>query len=109
MANLNEVRLIGRATNNTIFREKNGKTIAKASMAINSYYRVGAEKKEDTLYVDIVAFGKTGDIMKEGIHKGTLFLASGRLSRSDWEQDGVKHSRMEVIADNIQYLERKKK
>ena len=49
-------------------------------------------------------FGKTGENCAEYLSKGRPVLVEGRLRQRSWETDGVKRSKIEVVADNVQFL-----
>jgi len=78
--------------------------IAKFGIAINRSYKSGNEKKEDTCFIDIVAFGKSAEICGEFLSKGSPVLIEGRLNLSQWEQNGSKRRKHEIIAENVQLL-----
>ena len=54
-------------------------------------------------WVDVTVFGKRGEALKRYLSKGTNVCVQGRLRQSKWEKDGQKHSRLEVIADNVTF------
>jgi single-strand DNA-binding protein len=96
----NKTILIGNVSRNPEI--KNGKTtVAKFSLAVNNRKN---KEKEDTMFIDVVSFGKLGEICGEYLSKGSLVLVEGRLFLNTWEQDGQKRSKHEVIAENVQIL-----
>ncbi len=109
MGFLNKCIMLGNVTRNPEIRyiPGSGTSVSRFGLAITRRYKHNNEYKDETCFVDIVAFGKTADFTGEYITKGMPVLVEGRLSYNTWEQDGVKRSKHEIIADNIQLVERK--
>ena len=109
MGFLNKCIMLGNVTRNPEIRyiPGSGTAVSRFGLAITRRYKHNNEYKDETCFVDIVAFGKTADFTGEYITKGMPVLVEGRLSYNTWEQDGVKRSKHEIIADNIQLVERK--
>ena len=74
------------------------------SIAVNRRYKVNNEPKEEVSFFDISVFGKAGENCAEYLSKGRSVLVEGRLRQRSWETDGVKRSKIEVVADNVQFL-----
>ncbi len=56
-------------------------------------------------FIDIVAWGKTGEICAEYLKKGRQVMIEGRLKQDRWEaQDGKKMSKVRVTAENVQFV-----
>jgi len=83
-----------------------GLAVTGFGIAVNSRYKSKSnnEVKEEVSFFDIVAFGKTGELCAEYLSKGSPVLVEGRLRQRRWEADGVKRSKVEVLADNVQFL-----
>jgi len=106
MASLNKVLLLGNLTRDPELRAaKNGTAVARLALAVNSRYRQNNVDKEDTLFIDVVTFGRMAETASEYLEKGRPVLIEGRLKWQSWTgQDGQKHSKHEVLADRIQFL-----
>lgn len=102
MGFFNKVILLGNVTRNPEVRYVPGNelAVAKFGLAVNRKFR----DKEETCFIDIVAFGKTGEFCGEYVTKGMPILVEGRLSFNTWEQEGVKRSKHEVIVENVQLV-----
>ncbi|GAB1535914.1 hypothetical protein ADMFC3_15450 [Geovibrio sp. ADMFC3] len=102
MGFFNKVVLLGNCTRNPEVRYVPGRdlAVAKFGLAVNRRQK----DKEETMFIDIVAFGKLGEICGEYLTKGSPVLVEGRLSQNVWEQEGQKRSKHEVIAENIQLV-----
>lgn len=59
--------------------------------------------QEATEFHNIVAFGKTAEIVGQYLFKGSLVMVEGRIQTRTWEKDGIKHYRTEIISENIQF------
>jgi len=105
MANYNRVILVGRLVRDPELKTTSGgKSVAKASLAINERYKANGEWAEKPVFVDVTAWGSTAENLCQYLGKGDPLLAEGRLSMNIWEKDGKKHTKLEVIADKIVFL-----
>ncbi len=107
MVSFNRVILAGNLTRDPETRFlPSGTAVTEFSIAVNSRYKSKAtnEFKEEVSYFDVVVFGKTGENCAEYLSKGRPVLVEGRLRQRSWEKDGQKRSKIEVLADNVQFL-----
>lgn len=111
MASLNKVILLGNLTRDPELRyAPNGTPVARFGLAVNQQRASqGEERKEEVCFVDIVAFGRQAETASEYLSKGHSALVEGRLQWRSWEgQDGQKRSKHEVIAERIQFMQRRR-
>ncbi|MCL1926644.1 MAG: single-stranded DNA-binding protein [Syntrophorhabdaceae bacterium] len=107
MVSFNRVIIAGNLTRDPETRFiPSGTAVTEFSVAVNSRYKSKSsnEFKEEVSYFDIVVFGKMGENCAEYLSKGRAVLVEGRLRQRRWEQDGVKRSKIEILADNVQFL-----
>jgi single-strand DNA-binding protein len=100
----NKVQLIGHVGNNPeILNLESGKKLAKFSIATNeSYKNSKGEKITDTQWHNIVAWGKTAELIESYVPKGKEIGIEGKLtSRSYEDKDGVKKYITEVICSEL--------
>lgn len=105
--NLNVVALTGNLTRDPELRSTAGGTsVCKLGLAVN-----GRRKDQSGQWVDkpnffdIVVFGHQAEACAQYLAKGRPVAVQGRLDWSSWEaQDGGKRSKVEVIADTVQFL-----
>ncbi|MDO9543235.1 MAG: single-stranded DNA-binding protein [Kiritimatiellia bacterium] len=111
MANMNRVFLAGNLTRDPEIRyTQTGKAIADLNLAINRRYKTSSgELKEDTCFVNIVAWERQAELAGEYLRKGSSVIVEGALRLDQWEANGEKRSRLRVVADRIQFLDRLKK
>ena len=63
--------------------------------------------QETTEWHKVVAFGRQAEYAAQYLTKGRLIYVEGRLRTSSWEaKDGSKRSTTEIVANNIQGLDR---
>jgi len=105
MGFLNKIVLLGNVTRNPEVRYIPGRDlpVAKFGLAVNRR----TKEREETCFIDIVTFGRTAEMCGEYVTKGMPILIEGRLSFNQWEQEGVKRSKHEVVAENIQFVSRR--
>jgi len=106
----NQVTLMGNLTKDPeLSTTPGGQSVGKFSLALNRSYKVDNEWKESTDFVDIVSWGNLAERNKQYLSKGRPVLVSGRLQSRNWEQDGQKRSKVEVVASDVVFLGSKDK
>ena len=101
----NHATLIGRLTRDPETKELDGdnaKTVF--TLAVN---RTPTKKsdKEETDFMNIIAWGKLAKISSKYLKKGMPVLIDGRIQIRVYEKDKEKHWMTEVVAENMQILE----
>jgi single-strand DNA-binding protein len=104
---LNQVTLMGNLTRDPELRQTpNGQNVVSFSLALNrSYKDQSGEWQEVTDYVDIVAWGPLAERVSQYLNRGSRCLVQGRLQSRNWEQDGQKRSKVEVLANDVTFLD----
>lgn len=108
-ASLNRIFLIGNLTRDPELRYlPSGQAVTSFTVAVNRVYTSGTgEKKEDTSFIRVVVWARRAEVCNEYLRKGSPVFVEGRLQSRSWEaQDGTKRSALEVIANNVQFLNR---
>lgn len=82
-----------------------GFAVGHFSIAIDRPPRRDGNKETD--WIPIVVFGKQAENAEKYLDKGLRVAVFGRLQVSSYERDGQKRSRAEIVADRIEYLDRK--
>ena len=103
----NKVQLIGHVGNAPeIVTMESGKKLAKFSIATNeSYKNAKGEKITDTQWHNVVAWGKTAELIENYVPKGKEVGVEGKLtSRSYEDKDGIKRYVTEVVCNEILLL-----
>ena len=104
MVNFNRVVLAGNLTRDPELRFTNdGIPVCSFGLAVN---RVRS-RSEEVDFFDISAWRELGETIANYKKKGDPILLEGRLQYRTWEaQDGSKRSKVDVVADNVQFLGR---
>lgn len=107
MASFNKVILLGNLTRDPETRvTANGLTICKLGLAVSRVFSTReGERKEETAFVDIDAFGKQAEVLTKYMRKGRPLMVEGRLKLDQWEtNEGQKRSKLGVVLENFQFL-----
>jgi len=104
---LNQVTLMGNLTRDPELRQTpTGQNVTSFSLALNrSYKDQSGEWQEATDYIDIVCWGPLAERVAQYLSKGRRCLVQGRLQSRSWEQDGVKRNKVEVLANDVTFLD----
>ena len=110
--NLNRVQLIGNLTGDPELRyTPQGTPVCSFSIATNRSWKDSqGEVKEEATFHRCVAWSKLAEIAAQLLAKGRKVYLEGRLANRNWEgKDGVKHSTLEVIINDLILLDNKRK
>jgi single-strand DNA-binding protein len=98
---INQVILMGRLTRDPEMRTTpSGKNVTSFSLAVD---RAGQDDSAD--FFDITAWEKLGELVNQYLSKGRRCLVQGRLTYRQWEQEGQKRSKVEVVATDVTFLD----
>src|ERR1700729_2098876 len=104
---LNQVTLMGNLTRDPELRQTpTGQNVTSFSLALNRAYKdQSGEWQEATDYIDCVCWGPLAERVAQYLSKGRRCLVQGRLQSRSWEQDGNKRSKVEVLANDVTFLD----
>jgi single-strand DNA-binding protein len=81
-----------------------GTKVANVSLATNRVFKDKDGKKQESVeYHNVVVFGRTAELVAQYLKKGNQAYFEGRLQTRNWEQDGQKKYRTEIIAETVQF------
>lgn len=103
----NSVQLIGHVGNEPeIVNLESGKKLAKFSIATNENYRnAKGEKITNTQWHNIIAWGKTAELVENYVPKGKEVGIEGKLTTRSYEdKDGNKRYITEVVCNELLLL-----
>ena len=102
---MNRVFLIGRITKKPELRYTNTNTeFTRFTLAVNRTYN-----KEDTDFINIVAWRKQAENICNYLDKGSLVAIDGRIQTGSYEDNkGNRRYTFDVVADNVEFLETKR-
>lgn len=108
---MNKVILVGRLTKDVELRytQTTNTPVASFTLAVDrKAAKIGEERKSD--FLNIVAWNKLADIASRNLSKGVRVGIIGTIQNRSWEKDdGTKKYITEIIADDIEFLDTKKK
>ncbi|MGB2963255.1 MAG: single-stranded DNA-binding protein [Anaerolineales bacterium] len=105
---LNKVMLIGRLGQDPEMRyTPSGHPLTKLQLAVNRSWKSSeGEKKKETEWFNVVAWGKLAEICNQYLSKGQQVYIEGRLHTRRWQDDdGANHSSVEVTAGEMIMLD----
>jgi single-strand DNA-binding protein len=103
----NSITLIGNLGKDPELKQfENGRTLAKFSLATNEVYRNGnGDKITSTQWHNIVAWGKTAELMGSLLKKGKEVAVTGKLTyRSYQDKDGNNRYVSEIVIEDFALL-----
>ena len=107
---MNKVILMGRLTRDPEVRytQTNNTLVASFSLAVNRRFtREGDAQTAD--FINIVAWGKTGEFCSKYFKKGQQVAIVGRIQTRTWDDDqGTKHYVTEVVAEEAYFADSKR-
>ena len=108
MTDLNHVIEIGRLTRDISERDfgytTGGTARLNLNIAVNRSVKKNGAWTDSVSFFDVTVWGKTAENIKAYLHKGKQIAVDGYLDQQRWEKDGVKYSKVVIIADNVQLL-----
>jgi len=109
MSDINKVVIVGRVVEKpTVKHLPNADNTAVADMRIaNNVYR-GQGKDPKVNWLTVTVFGKRAESCAKNLEKGSQIGVEGKLDFQQWEKDGNKRSMVKIIADQVQFLGKKK-
>ncbi|RDY57937.1 single-stranded DNA-binding protein [Flagellimonas nanhaiensis] len=103
----NHVQLIGNIGDEPKVTDlESGKKVCRFPLATNEYYKnAKGQKVQDTDWHNIVAWGKTAEIIEKYTHKGSEIGIIGKLKTRTYEgHDGNQRYVTEIVADEVLLL-----
>lgn len=106
---INKVILVGNVGKQPeIRRVEGGAVVANFSLATTEKYKDKAGNiQEQTEWHNIVCWRSLAERVEKYVAKGSQLYIEGKIRTKEWEKEGVKHYRTEILADNILTLGRK--
>jgi single-strand DNA-binding protein len=102
---LNKALLYGNLTRDPEVRAlPSGQQVATFGLATNRTFKnKEGQQQEQTEFHNIVAFGRTAEVMGQYLKKGRPVFVEGRIQTRSWEAEGKKNYRTEIVVDNFQF------
>ena len=97
---MNQVCIIGRLTRDPEIKNVGQNILAKFTVAVNGF------KKDDTSFINCVAWNKTAELVEKHFFKGQQVGVTGRLQTGSYDhKDGYKVCTTDVIVSKVDILE----
>ncbi len=104
---LNKVFLYGNLTRDPELKAlPSGSQVANFGLATNRTYKdKNGQKQEATEFHNIVAFGRTAEVIAQYCKKGRPIFVEGRITTRSWDdkESGKKNYRTEIVVENFQF------
>lgn len=111
-SSLNKVMIIGNLGRDPEMRyTPSGKPVTSFSLASSrNWITAEGERRDETEWFNVVAWGNLAEICNRYLTKGGRVFIEGRLQTRGWEdQEGNKHFRTEVVANEMIILDNKRR
>ena len=104
---INRVNISGNLTRDPELRQtQGGMAILSIGVAVNDRRKnpQTGEWEDVPNFVDCVVFGRRAESLSKFLAKGAKVAIEGKLRWSQWEKDGAKRSKIEVIVDELELM-----
>ena len=108
MLELNKVLLIGNLTQDPDIKSlTSGAPLTEFRIGVNRRYKDrNGERREETLFINVEAWGRTAEFCSDWLKKGRRVFVEGSLKMDSWEgKDGVKQTRFKIRAEHVQFAD----
>ncbi|WP_418640157.1 single-stranded DNA-binding protein [Segatella sp.] len=105
---MNKVVLLGRLTKDPDVKyTQTGKVVTQFTLAVDRPFK-DADGNKETDFIPVVVWGKAAELVGNSCQKGHRLLVDGRLQIRSYEaKDGSKRWVSEIIANGVEFVERK--
>lgn len=105
MGSINRVFLIGNLGKDPEIRTtKSGTKVSNFSLATQRRTKQDEKWESVTDWHNVTCYAQTAEICEKFLSKGKQVFVEGMLREDRWERDGKRHSRVVVVANNLQLL-----
>ena len=111
MRGVNKVILVGNLGHDVEVRQMtNGNPVANIRIATNERWtrKDTGQVQEHTEWHNVVLFGRRAELAQQYLQKGSRIYVEGRLRTRSWQdREGQERRSTEVVADDMQFLDRR--
>lgn len=101
---MNRYTAIGNLTQDPVCRDVGKSKVCNFAIAINEFYYVDGEKKQNTIFIDVETWSRQAENCVKFLSKGKKVAIDGKLKANSWEKNGKKYSKLLVVADKVHFL-----
>lgn len=107
---MNRIILMGRLVKDPDVKvTTSGKTVCTFTLAVDRPF-AGKDGKREADFINIQTWNKTAEVVGNNVSKGQRLLVEGRLQiRKYQDKQGQNRTVSEVVADRVEFIERKEK
>ena len=107
---INHVAVVGNLTRDVELRStQSGTAVLSFGIAVNDRRKNASGNWEDVPnFFECVTFGNRATALGDILTKGMKVAISGKLHYSSWEKDGQKHSKVDIIANEIELMQNRR-
>lgn len=107
---INQVSITGNLTRDPELRATQGGTaVLSFGIAVNDRRKNASGQWEDVPnFFECVTFGNRATALADILTKGMKVAIAGKLHYSSWEKDGQKHSKVDIIANDVELMQNRK-
>jgi len=104
---VNKVLVLGNVGRDPEIRSTGGgTTVANFSVACSERRKDASGNWQDAVeWVSLVAFGRTAEIVRDYVKKGSRLYVEGKLQTRSWEKDGEKKYKTDVLVNELVLLD----
>lgn len=104
---INRVIISGNLTRDPELRQtQSGMPVLGLGVAVNDRRKnqTTGEWEDYPNFIDCTMFGSRAEALSRYLSKGTKVAIEGKLRWSQWEREGQKRSKIEVIVDELEFM-----
>lgn len=107
---INHVAITGNLTREPELRNtQSGTAVLSFGIAVNDRRKNASGSWEDVPnFFECVTFGNRATALGDILTKGMKVSIAGKLHYSSWEKDGQKHSKVDIIANEVEIMQNRK-
>jgi single-strand DNA-binding protein len=107
---INNVSIVGNLTRDPELRSTaSGTPVLSFGIAVNDSRKNASGQWEDVPnFFECSTFGNRATALSDILTKGMKVAITGKLHYSSWEKDGKKHSKVDIIAREIELMQKRK-
>lgn len=107
---INNVSIVGNLTHDPELRiTQSGTAVLSFGIAVNDSRKNASGQWEDVPnFFECSTFGNRATALSDILTKGMKVAITGKLHYSSWEKDGKKHSKVDIIAREIELMQTRK-
>lgn len=107
---MNHVAVAGNLTRQPELRTtQSGTAVLSFGIAVNDRRKNASGQWEDAPnFFECVTFGSRASALGDVLAKGMKVAVSGKLRYSSWEKDGRRHSKVDIIANEIELMQNRR-